>query len=433
MDIRVTRPYEWKKLLAAKILFVLAFVNLPLLVLDVCLLKAAGFAPMHYAAGLLWMQLMIAFILLLPAATLATVTATVAQVLLVLLFLVLYLVSMVVIGQQIPSWEFASWDLPTGCLFFVTCVAVVLLQYARRRTLTSRLLIAGLALASLVLLVATPYRTIVARRYPRLEAGKAWPFQLALLPAPAGVVRSNSKVVTISLPFGVSGIEPGSFVRLNGVLVVMESPTGLRWDSGWRRQDDLLFPDHTRTRIDVPLQRKLFESMKSAPVNVSMSLAFTVYWNRNPRPFVVPAGEFALPDAGHCAAMEGYFRYIACRAPMRGPSSLLAATDLSRTTCPLPRNELSAPSGEIARGWIENESSAPAETGISPVKTVNLRLTEWNSSIRRSSPGICPGTPLVLSNPEPVRRARVELIFKALNLSEYQWRQEGFDQTESAY
>jgi len=50
----VTRPYEWKELLAAKVLFVLTFVNLPLLVLDVFLLKKAGFTPTNYKIGLLW-------------------------------------------------------------------------------------------------------------------------------------------------------------------------------------------------------------------------------------------------------------------------------------------------------------------------------------------------------------------------------------------
>ena len=61
----VTRPYEWKKLLAAKILFIPVFINFPLLVADVILLAKAGFRPTHYIVGLLWMQAMIALGLLL--------------------------------------------------------------------------------------------------------------------------------------------------------------------------------------------------------------------------------------------------------------------------------------------------------------------------------------------------------------------------------
>ena len=38
-----SRPDDWKQLLAAKILFVAAFINLPLLIVDVTLLVKAGF------------------------------------------------------------------------------------------------------------------------------------------------------------------------------------------------------------------------------------------------------------------------------------------------------------------------------------------------------------------------------------------------------
>ena len=38
----VTRPYEWKKLLAAKLLYALVFINLPLLLLQVYLLATAA-------------------------------------------------------------------------------------------------------------------------------------------------------------------------------------------------------------------------------------------------------------------------------------------------------------------------------------------------------------------------------------------------------
>jgi hypothetical protein len=65
----ITRPYEWKKLLAAKLLFVLVFVNIPLLALDIVLLLNSGFMPSSYLAGLLWLQLLWTLYLILPSAT----------------------------------------------------------------------------------------------------------------------------------------------------------------------------------------------------------------------------------------------------------------------------------------------------------------------------------------------------------------------------
>src|SRR6202165_4000874 len=88
----ITRPYEWKKLLASKVLFVALTINVPLLIADVVLLAKAGFPPSHYLAGLLWMQLLIALILILPIATLATVTATVVQMILAILVVALYMI-----------------------------------------------------------------------------------------------------------------------------------------------------------------------------------------------------------------------------------------------------------------------------------------------------------------------------------------------------
>ena len=55
----ITRPCDWRQLLSAKVLFILVFVNLPMLILDLFLLARTGFVPGHYLAGLFWMQLLI--------------------------------------------------------------------------------------------------------------------------------------------------------------------------------------------------------------------------------------------------------------------------------------------------------------------------------------------------------------------------------------
>src|SRR5690242_19771641 len=85
----ITRPYEWKKLLVAKILFVFAFVNLPLFIADVFLLAKAGFPIVAYATGLLTMQVLITVFFFLPVAGLAVVTRTVTQALLAFLMIAL--------------------------------------------------------------------------------------------------------------------------------------------------------------------------------------------------------------------------------------------------------------------------------------------------------------------------------------------------------
>src|SRR5207253_7631087 len=67
----ITRPYSWKSLLGAKALFILAFINLPMLIADVVILRAYGLRPLGAELpGLLWSQVLLAIVFVLPIAAL---------------------------------------------------------------------------------------------------------------------------------------------------------------------------------------------------------------------------------------------------------------------------------------------------------------------------------------------------------------------------
>jgi hypothetical protein len=419
----VTRPYEWKKLLAAKVAFVLTFVNLPLLVLDVFLLAKAGFRPTSYIGGLFWMQVMITLYFMLPIATLASVTATVVQTLLALLIIALYGIGMGLVSDHIPSSSFSDpIDSLTAALFVGVCLMVILFQFARRKTNKSRALIAGLAGVFLLILVATPYRTLVARQFPQLN-GQQLPVHLALLPVEKadsgfGSEREEQKEVEIQIPISVSGMAAESVISVDGVMVDIEAPDGLRWNSGWKSRGLSLFPDQKSTHIDFSLKRNIFDRMNSSPVRVQVSLAFTLFHDADRREFVIPTGEFRMMGLGLCLESR-YSRGIHCIAPMRRPMSLLMSADMSRSTCSILAGETPASPGEIARNWIRSGTHEAAEFGISPIKAVDLYLSYWNDSARRWSSGLCPGTSLVLSNPEAVGRNRTVLLIDNLRLSDY--------------
>jgi len=426
----VTRPYEWNKLLAAKVLFVLISINLPLLVLDCFLLHRAGFAVSPLIAGLLWMQVLIAIILLLPVAALATVTASLAQVGLAILLVLLYLIAVAYVNSKIPSAGFGFWtESVQGVLYLATCVVVIVLQYARRRTALSRATMLALGAVIFLFVVFTPYRALVARAYPQLGPGEQPPVQLALLPPPEAKDqrhgRDEENEVAIQLPLSVSGIQEKSVVVVNGEMAEVTDTGGTRWNSGWQLRGVFLFPGQKQTEVDFPIRKRLFDQMSSSPVTVRISLAFTVYEDKYGRELVTPAGEFALPEVGLCSARPPMFlRRIHCLAPLRRPSLLLISADMSRTTCQPMGEEIVPPQGEKAYGWIQSSADGPAEFGISPVKAVDLSLSYANRTPVRPFPviGICPGTPIRLSTPEPVRRARMELVFSGIHLADYQLR-----------
>src|SRR5882762_1486822 len=65
----ITRPYVWHRLLAAKLLSVFVFFNLPLFIVQTVLLYVAKFPVMSSIPGLLYVHALFVFALVLPSFT----------------------------------------------------------------------------------------------------------------------------------------------------------------------------------------------------------------------------------------------------------------------------------------------------------------------------------------------------------------------------
>jgi hypothetical protein len=97
---------------------------------------------------------------------------------------------------------------------------------------------------------------------------------------------------------------------------------------------------------------------------------------------------------------------LQCRSPLKVPFML--ATSLS--------DEKVAPPGTILYSALWNRDVAPAEFGISPVKTFPLQFSDASGEFRAR---LCPGTPLVFSLLEESQRTRTELTIEGLRLVDY--------------
>jgi hypothetical protein len=431
----VTRPYDWRQLLAAKLLFLLAFVNLPMLVLDLFLLARAGFAPGRYFAGLFWMQLLVTLILLIPVAALAAVTASVVQLLLTLFVIAIYMACSSVLAQHIPASNFTSTDpLPT-ILLIATPFAVIALQYARRRTALARWLILGLMGALILITVAAPYRTLINRQYPPLRSGEQPPFELALGGNPGmwqPVRGTHPEDVGIILPLTISRTAPDSILVMQGSQVELEGPNGLKWNSDWTSMNSMNFlPGENFFSVSLAMPRSIYDHLIHSALKVRVSLAFTLYEDANRRTFVVPPGTFTLPDASLCSAMPiessmqlGFPPMVTCLAPLHRPTSLFLTLKLPESTCPLRQGQPPLPPDSFGRGWIHS-SDSPAEFGISPVSQFELapftysNVPSYPDSSARPLTGICPGTPLTLSNPRKVRDTQLTQQLEGFRLPEW--------------
>jgi hypothetical protein len=414
----VTRPYDWKKLLAAKLLFILTFIILPLFLADVFLLAKAGFSPLSYLGALLWLQLFWTLFLLLPTAALATVTRNIGHMLLALLFILLFGIGMGIISSAIPNSGYASTT-ANACLFFVAAavVAVILLQYSRRKTNLSRRLLFSLGAIIALILIAAPYRTLIAHDFP-LAVGSNAPLQLTLLPSrPPDEAAKIGNSVIVHLPFTYSGMPKDSFVMLKGRMLTLTNAQGAHWDSGWQASGLSVFPDQNSLNTDFYMPKEDFDRMKSSPVQAHLLLAFTLFRDHDQKQMIVPSGEFYVPDFGFCTAQSIAWSPLTCRIPLHTAEYLLISVEEAKTTCPPGNNELPPDPGSVGRQLLEGER--PVEPGLTPVQITRVTLSDGSSS-SGANRGICPGTPITLSTPEETGHSRIELQFDNFSLTAYQ-------------
>jgi hypothetical protein len=427
----VTRPYEWKKLLAAKLLFVAASINLPLFIVDVVLLAKAGFSPVRYFPGLLWMQVLLLIFLVVPAAAVSVVTSTVVQVLLCVLGLVLYLIGVGELFSSIPNAGMSpgSGVAVVSDLLVIggVLVAAIFLQYARRKTWASRMLIIGGAVAVLVIGAVTPYGTIVARSYPPVTAGQQPAVALTIDPTPPLPPKKNENAfldmlpnVWIALPLRASGVAEGHVAQVRGTLVTIQASDGQHWSSSWNRGGSTLWPGEDRSVDVFAVDRKFFERVKSIPVNVHISVAQADYRETNARQITAKDGKFSVDGVGICR-IEPYDNsnenMIACRAPLKSPS-LIGHMDPSETTCTYE----DGPPPLITRYmWdLHDGSLGPADLGIIPVNDVQMIFWSWADDRKRELRYFCPGTPFTIGTPEEGKHSRTEMEIDGIKLSQYE-------------
>jgi hypothetical protein len=154
----ITRPYHRVSLAAAKILFLVLFVNLPLFVVQMGIFLSQGFGVLENVAGILWTQCLLLFLVSIPIAAIASLTRGISG---------FALCGLILIGTVRGLDAFTSgamtavpantlwirYILP-GLIIAITAVVILRLQYGSRRTRLSRILAAA-ALAAAFL--AIPY------------------------------------------------------------------------------------------------------------------------------------------------------------------------------------------------------------------------------------------------------------------------------------
>ena len=401
----LTRPYEWKKLLGAKALFLLVFLYLPLLIAQCLLLFSAGFRPLSFIPGLLFNLLLVTGILVLPLVAIASVTATFARVTVTLLAGLAGFIAFIAIslffsnGVSIPSSGYLSI-----LLVFGFCATVVVLQYAARRVWVSRLLLIALPIVIILSGLAIPEATSIARAYPRASAAQEAPVQLTLLrdtphPATTDLIRANQ--VQVSIPLQVSGVAEGSALITDALQVTVDAGKGSHWTSPWQGANIYYVPGTSESGVNFLMSRAFFDQVRSRPVTLHFTLALTQAQAGNVRSIPLATQDFSVPDFGICSPdprfMERQYWGIACRFALRQPRLTYISVRWSDGPCPAQQPDPNT--GVEGDAWIGTLDNSPAEFGITSVWSPaigpsNATKVEGNEAEPRH---LCPGTPVTFT------------------------------------
>jgi hypothetical protein len=314
----ITRPYRRSSLFAAKALFVLLAIHVPAFLADAWILGARGFPPLANLGSLLIRQIEIAGAITLPAMALAAVARNHLQ---FLFAAVLVPSSILLLNESVRTpWipvDRARTTL-TILVLAVAAIAILWLQYRRRRTLVSRTVGAAAAIAAgLWYAFAGPAYTF-ALRSTFSPSGSDLALHLDTGPRVPNPAWGAGTWPTVAIPISISGVPAGSQVRLELLRTRVTAPGGapsvleayVSPEGAW------LF-----LRFDSLVSAKL----RNGPSRISGEAGATLY--RTGRTTWMPVGTAqAVPDVGRCRSMLQEARYarsmlkVECEAPGSLPS-----------------------------------------------------------------------------------------------------------------
>lgn len=236
----ITRPYSRKSLIIEKALFIVMFVNLPKLIGDSCVLVAYEFHLRSELSGLLWNQLLLTVLFVLPVVALCAVTTGFVQLLIALL-----LVGLTAAGWSQFTSEFganAPWiemewvrSCCIGLIIATAAMVVITRQYACRDTAVSRFVLASALLLIFLVHMFLPWtaafslqswlsKTSVDVEGIHVELDESLGFG-------ARTVTSKSGDVELQIPLSVTGLAEGLRSKAEGMVVTVDGPDGEVWRS----------------------------------------------------------------------------------------------------------------------------------------------------------------------------------------------------------
>jgi hypothetical protein len=167
--------------------------------------------------------------------------------------------------------------------------------------------------------------------------------------------------------------------------------------------------------VSFKIKKKFFESIQIIPVKAEIYVAMTASRDKESHQFIVRTGDFTVPEIGICSIVqERSGNTLRCRAAFKARSGR-ATIHSSDVTCPASEKGPAKP-GQTADEWYAGGGA----DFVSPVETVDLFFWTWNEdNTNNQGPGLCPGTPVILTDEETVQRASTKIEIDGIRLADY--------------
>jgi len=406
-----TRPYSWKSLLGAKLLFILLFVNLPILAAQAAILQAHGFQPGAEWGSLLWNQVLLTLALFLPVAAIGALTTGIVQFLLIglvawaallLLSLRFSLVASTMAGGTWGPLEWVRWSY-TLMLAALAAPAILIWQYAKRRTIAARVIAIAIVI---VMGLGAPFSYTQAfaiqQRFSRQPAAGAtirtgwnngfqWMTRALIRPG---------RGVDLNVPLQLTGLPDQLDAKPEGLTFSIEAPGGavLRPASQPSRN---VTSTGQLIALRATLPESFYRAVKEQPITIRGEIDLTLYGNRRETKVPIRGGLRAVPGMGLCTATGGppatYF--LSCNAALRPRADKVAIAFE-----PHPRVI-----ADYATRFPPSYSPFPAELSINPLSSSDAYSTYQG-----------PLDAVTVSSEEPVAFVRAPLLIEGLRLGAYE-------------
>jgi hypothetical protein len=356
-----TRPYVGMSLLGAKALFILVFVTLPMIVVDLVIVHAYGFSLSAQIPGLVWNQCLFIAAFALPLMAICSITTGLGH-----LFTVLAVSGLLFsITYAANSWFALDWILSCYVLtvIVVGSLAILIWQYGGRRTAFSRLLACGTIVLVVLGTVFFPWNTAYAIQ-SGMSKVKIDPstilvgFDLSRKRMASAVVQRDGHVA-ITIPLAITGVAEGMESTTDGLTAVIETPSGEVWRNETQPWQQILTGVGTFMALETTVDRASFAKVKDQPVKLRGILYLTLNGNRRVVEIPLKDRPVQVAGVGICSVntMIGS-PFVVCTAAFRSPS-----VDWSIKLADFSGEEATS----IKPSPLTSYNPFPAEFGISPL------------------------------------------------------------------